>query len=211
MGPVAKRARKRRRLDPKARREEILAAALRAFVRGGYHGTHVADVIAEARVARGTFYLYFRSKHEVFGALVDRMFSVFLDALPEDRDLTVRSVSDAEALLRRSYGAVFDAFRRHRELGRLLFEEAVGADKGFAERLAKHFTEWHRRVRETLQALVEGRVARRDLDVDTTADLVLGMVERVARRHVFARKTPDVERLVEAITAFELRGVRPPR
>jgi AcrR family transcriptional regulator len=208
-GRTPRRSRKRRRLAPAARREEILTAALRAFVRGGYHGTQVSDVIAEAGVARGTFYLYFDSKHAVFTALVDRMLEVFLVALPEEDRLGVRTAAQAEALLRRSYGTVFEAFEKNRDLGRLLFEEAVGADKGFQEKLARHFATWHRRVGETLAAFVKGGVARRDLDVDVTADLVLGMVERTVRRHVFGRGKPDLPRLVDAIVRFELRGVRP--
>ena len=210
MGPKmrAKPAKKRRRLAPEARREEILEAAVKVFVRGGYHGTHVSHVIQEAGVARGTFYLYFESKHAVFEALVDRMLSIFLDARSETPDPEVRTLVDAEALLRISYRAVFETFRRHRQLCRLLFDEAVGADKGFADRLAKHYLAWHGRIAATLRLFVERGVARKGLDAEVSAELILGAVERATRRYVLPDKAPDLERLIDAIVALELRGTR---
>ncbi|MBZ5713042.1 TetR/AcrR family transcriptional regulator [Nannocystis pusilla] len=56
-----------------ARREQrrglILAAATQVFKEKGYHATSVGDIIDAARIARGTFYLYFTSKREIFAAL----------------------------------------------------------------------------------------------------------------------------------------------
>lgn len=53
------------------RREAILVAAKTVFRDKGYHQASVHDIIDEAQIARGTFYLYFSSKQEVFGQLVD--------------------------------------------------------------------------------------------------------------------------------------------
>ncbi|PCC66638.1 transcriptional regulator, TetR family [Nannocystis exedens] len=39
------------------------------FKEKGYHATSVGDIIDAARIARGTFYLYFTSKREIFAAL----------------------------------------------------------------------------------------------------------------------------------------------
>lgn len=205
------RASARTRLPKEERREQILAAALKVFGQGGYHATHVDHVIREAGVARGTFYLYFQSKHEVFAALVERMLKIFLDARPAMPEPEVLSLADAEQLLRRSYHALFSTFRQHRELCRLLFDEAVGLDKGFADQLAKHFAVWHERVCSTFRLFVERGVARRDLDLEVTSDLVLGMVERLTRRYLFAPRAPDLERLVDGLVAFELHGIHKAR
>jgi AcrR family transcriptional regulator len=52
------------------RREAILQAARAVFRDKGYHQASVHDIIDEARIARGTFYLYFSSKQDLFGELV---------------------------------------------------------------------------------------------------------------------------------------------
>ena len=122
--------------------------------------------------------------------LVDRTLGLFLDARPPipEKD-SLRSAADVEKRLRDVYTRLFETFHRHRALGRLLFEEAVGADKGFAERLDRHFRIWHERVRAAMRILQERALVRRDLDVDVSADLVLGMVERLARRHLFQERS----------------------
>ncbi len=55
------------------RREELLTAAQRVFAEHGYFDTRIADVVAVAEVAHGTFYTYFSSKDDVLRALVGRM------------------------------------------------------------------------------------------------------------------------------------------
>ena len=201
-----KRAHPRKNLTREERREQILQAALKAFTRGGYHGTHVDHIIREAGVARGTFYLHFQSKHAVFSALVDRTLKLILDAWPVGEEPKVKRLEDAEAILRTSYSVVLETFHEHRQLVRLLFEEAVGGEKGFRTKLDQHFQVWHRRVADTFGHFVERGVARDELDVEVTAEMVLGMVERLSRRYLFTSRKPDIPRLVDALVRFELGG-----
>ncbi|MCC7271613.1 MAG: TetR/AcrR family transcriptional regulator [Alphaproteobacteria bacterium] len=58
----------RRRKD--ARPAEIVAAALDAFAERGFAATRLEDVAARAGISKGTLYLYFPSKEELFKAVV---------------------------------------------------------------------------------------------------------------------------------------------
>jgi len=49
--------------------------------RGTLDGIHMAGVAAEAGLAKGTLYLYFRTKEELFLALLERALEHWLDAL----------------------------------------------------------------------------------------------------------------------------------
>src|SRR4051794_10701515 len=53
-----------------ARPAEILAAALDCFAERGFAATRVEDVAARAGVTKGTVYLYFQTKEDLFKALV---------------------------------------------------------------------------------------------------------------------------------------------
>lgn len=53
-----------------ARPQELLAAALDLFVERGYAATRLDDVAARAGVSKGTLYLYFTNKEELFKAVV---------------------------------------------------------------------------------------------------------------------------------------------
>ncbi|WP_342618300.1 TetR/AcrR family transcriptional regulator [Rhodoferax sp. GW822-FHT02A01] len=62
------RAKRERRKD--ARPGELLAAALDLFLEKGYAATRVEEVAQRAGVSKGTLFLYFSSKAELFKAVV---------------------------------------------------------------------------------------------------------------------------------------------
>jgi AcrR family transcriptional regulator len=53
-----------------ARPAELLAAALEVFTEKGYAGARLDDIAARAGVSKGTLYLYFANKEELFQAVV---------------------------------------------------------------------------------------------------------------------------------------------
>jgi TetR/AcrR family transcriptional regulator, transcriptional repressor of aconitase len=54
-----------------ARREQILAAARRCFLRDGFHATSMQDLFAEAGLSAGAVYSYFASKDDVIVAIAE--------------------------------------------------------------------------------------------------------------------------------------------
>jgi AcrR family transcriptional regulator len=54
-----------------ARREQIVEAATRCFLRNGFHQTSMQDVIKEAGLSVGAFYRYFSSKAELIRAIAE--------------------------------------------------------------------------------------------------------------------------------------------
>ncbi len=65
--PAPSSARQRRK---EARPQELLEAALSLFVEKGFAATRSEEVAAKAGVSKGTLYLYFPSKEELFKAVV---------------------------------------------------------------------------------------------------------------------------------------------
>jgi AcrR family transcriptional regulator len=64
-----------------ARPQELLAAALDLFVERGYAATRLDDVAARGGVSKGTLYLYFENKEELFKAVVrENLVSVLAEA-----------------------------------------------------------------------------------------------------------------------------------
>jgi AcrR family transcriptional regulator len=58
------------RVEPAARRQAILDAALVVFAAHGFEAARLDDVAARAGVAKGTLYLYFKDKQALFETLV---------------------------------------------------------------------------------------------------------------------------------------------
>lgn len=55
------------------RREDILDAAVRLFLAGGFEQVTLDDVVAEAHVTKRTIYAYFGDRTEIFLAAVERL------------------------------------------------------------------------------------------------------------------------------------------
>lgn len=57
---------------PEERRSELIDAAERLFLERGYENTTISDIVKEVKVAQGTFYYYFASKHDILDAMIER-------------------------------------------------------------------------------------------------------------------------------------------
>lgn len=64
-----------------ARPGEIIEAALKVFVEKGFHAAKVEDIARVAGVTKGTPYLYFRDKEDIFRAVVQSQSAVLLERL----------------------------------------------------------------------------------------------------------------------------------
>lgn len=73
----------RREEKKQQKREAITAAGLKLFLEQGYERASIEQIAAEAGIARGTFYLYFPTKLELFEALADNWFEPLLTLLAE--------------------------------------------------------------------------------------------------------------------------------
>lgn len=54
------------------RKEEILEAALEEFSRKGYSGTKISDVVKRAGISQGLVYHYYKSKDELYLAVIEK-------------------------------------------------------------------------------------------------------------------------------------------
>lgn len=85
-----------------ARPQELLDAALNHFVERGFAATRLDDVARAAGVSKGTLYLYFASKEELFKAVVRES---VVPLIGEAEEMIEQFEGDSEALFRTIMGA----------------------------------------------------------------------------------------------------------
>ena len=76
--------RNRQQIPREERAGDLLAAATELFLAKGYDGATMADISAAAGVARGNVYWYFKSKDDIFAAMMDRMLGREIRTLDEE-------------------------------------------------------------------------------------------------------------------------------
>ncbi len=94
------------RVAPEERRTTILDAALRCFMRTGYRGTTMDDVVKESGLSKGTIYWHFANKQEIFVTLFDRIVLEFMTGTQIEPGGENRSMSEQLDEIFRSFAQV---------------------------------------------------------------------------------------------------------
>jgi AcrR family transcriptional regulator len=102
--------------------DAILDAARAVFSREGYAESSVEDVAAEAGIGKGTVYLYFKSKEELYVAALARDIRVFADQAREEMESLPGFREKIEAFLR----VRLEYCRAHEDFLRIYLSESGG-------------------------------------------------------------------------------------
>jgi len=153
---------------------EIVAAALESFAERGFAATRLDDIAERAGVTRGTLYLYFPSKEELFKAVVRQS---IVPIIARGEEMVAQSQEPSSALLanvllmmpRAVAGSPVSA------IPKLVISEA----RNFPDLAQFYLKEVIRRGRRLLTAIIARGVERgefRPLDMDHVFYCVVGPV-----------------------------------
>lgn len=185
------------------RRLQILAAARDVFAEKGYVAATVDDIVTRVEVARGTFYLYFDDKLDVFSELVNGFFERIAGAI-QPIDITPGAPAPREQLA--------DNLRRLIRLAiadpamvKIALSTATGVDASLDAELAAFYGALRQYMDETLQTGQRIGLVRAG-DRRLMLAIALGGLKELLLE-VTRAKDPDEDALVEAIMAFLRRGL----
>jgi AcrR family transcriptional regulator len=190
------------------RPQEITNAALEVFAENGYAAARVTDVAERAGVSKGLLYLYFRTKEDLFKAVIRSFVSPRIDALKSEIESTDLSAEEY-------FRGPFLEFARQvpkspaRVLVRLMIAEG-----------AKHpdLTDWYRENvvahgLSALRTLVERGVRNGEFRESALQEFPQMIVAPVAFSVVWtlvfgARPDFDTDRFIESHLALLLDAIR---
>jgi AcrR family transcriptional regulator len=188
------------------RRKEILNAAMRCYSKKGYHATTMDDITRESGLTKGGIYWHFKSKWEIFIemlrehkkvhlALWDRIdrIGVKRDALIEGGLLFLKEYIDNEWL-----------FNVNKEL-------AIEATRNVEvrEELVSMYDEIKGNIRrQFLKGYEQGLT--RELDLESTAIILVAVVEGILNHYWQSGKTLDYERIWRSFCDSFFKGVLKP-
>jgi len=193
-------------MEKQARRAQVLRHAKRIFARKGYHRTNVADIITRARIARGTFYLYFENKKDLFEELLEQ---VLREIAVRIHRIQMGPEEPAPAdQLRANLRRVVNFVLNERDLTNILMSHALGFDPELDARIQSFYDRVAAQIQRSLDlGIAMGLV--RHCDTRIAAYCILGGVKEIIAQ--ISRETPpDIDVLVEQILWFGLSGVARP-
>lgn len=190
-------------MERQARRAQVLRHAKRIFARKGYHQTNIADIIAQARIARGTFYLYFQNKRELFQELLDQVLRELNTRIQRIRmDPLEPSPADQ---LRNNLRRVLSFVLSERELTDILLNHSMGFDSGLDAQVREFYDRIAQKIQRSLDLGIQMSLVR-PCDTRSMAYCILGGIKELVGQ--LSQQPPrDIESVVEELLNFGLRGV----
>jgi TetR/AcrR family transcriptional regulator, fatty acid metabolism regulator protein len=168
------------------RRQLILEAAVRVFARKGFHAARVGDIAAEAGVAHGLLYHYFKSKDEVLETVFRETWRAMIDTISG-----VEAGGDpAREQLRKVSAIVLRTWKRDPDLVRVLVREVTRSPH-----LQDEVEEIHQAFAALQRIIERGQEAgelRSDLDSRLASIVFYGALEEILTAWVLGQ-LPDGE------------------
>ncbi|HPQ80371.1 MAG TPA: TetR/AcrR family transcriptional regulator [bacterium] len=191
-------------MKPEERKNAISEAAAACFADRGYHATQVSDIIAKAGVARGTFYLYFKSKHDIFDTILDEFISTLQDQI---RIVDLSSETSPAKQVRGNVQRVIDLMFSRPEIGRILFNEAVGLDPEIDDRLKDFYGSILGMIERSISKGMGLGIVRR-VDPRVAACIILGgFREILVQVAIFKTSSVDRKIIVDSLIDVLLGGL----
>ncbi len=188
-------------------KKQLLNAAIDLFEAVGFQKTRISDIVARAGVAQGTFYLYYRSKEEIFLDVIKEFTTLFASFLEDASDLFAGDSFDE---VRRNVldfnHRLIELYTANGKTARILFREGASQGGPFKSVFHGIYTQFIEIVRNRLeQNRATGHVTFED--AETEASFLIGLFDRSLFYFMDVKKHVDVEALSRRMTDFIMGGL----
>ncbi len=201
-----RKSRSEKRAD---RRVAIKQAAIDVFSEKGYHAAKVSQIVKRVGVAQGTFYLYYESKHQIFGELLNDFLTLVVETVAnwEPAELDSREVLREE--LTNVGVQLTNVILENQGLATIFFKEALAVAPEFNQ-LIEEFYETLGAMLTNFNGILCERGVIKPMNFQLLAYMTIGMVERVIAEYivtgVLAEGGVEPEEVVEHLVMHFLAG-----
>ncbi len=189
------------RMPRKARRAQLLDAALEVFVAHGYHAAAMDDIADRAGVSKPVLYQHFPSKLELYLALLDETCDTVIDAVrgalessPDNNKLRVQATMDVFYAYVANAGGAF----------RLVFESDLVNEPAVRERVERVTTE----SAESIAAVIHDDTGLPAEESQLIAVSLVGMAQVSARYWLGKEGRIKQDDAAALVSGLAWRGIR---
>ncbi|WP_457635289.1 TetR/AcrR family transcriptional regulator [Persephonella sp.] len=110
-------------------RDKLIISAIKVFSEKGFYNTKVSDIVQEAGVAQGTFYIYFKSKEEIFLRIVQLIVSNMVNIIDKYYDLEDKPSRTIKLFAR----DIFKIMYEYKEIAYIFFFQVICVGSQFQD------------------------------------------------------------------------------
>jgi AcrR family transcriptional regulator len=183
------------------RREEIIQAGIEIFAAKGYYNTHIAEIVESVGIAKGTFYLYFNSKKDLFISLIKRYEDIFLELF--DIDILVAETEDLKSFFNKLLKKIFSLYKENENLSIIILREAVAVNEKFREEFKEMDARRFKRINNLYQFLLDNNYLNQEIDYDYFVCVFVGIMESIVmRRLLLSEQEFNVEEAADKASLY---------
>jgi AcrR family transcriptional regulator len=190
------------------RRKQLLSAATRVFARKGYWSASIADIIQAAGVARGTFYLYFRSKRDVFLAIADNY-------REEQKRFTRQSGAgqapltpdNSRARIRADFLSWIEFYHQNLDAANIVLRDATRIDPSAARKREELRQAFRSNLAKNVARLQEAGIYHRKVNPELAAHFLVGMFDEIAATCLQGTRKDDLPQIADQYVEFAFHGL----
>ena len=202
----------RREREKLNRRNEILQAARKVFAEKGYDVATVDDVASAAELSKGTIYLYFKSKADLFLSTLEmgmeQVISIILDAISDNSDDPIAGIRD---IIYRQFlfcEENIDMFRLvTSENVHMEINSEIGRNSEFKKRIMKSFSQNMIALADYIQQGIDMGIFKKVNSKDA-AFVLLSTIQGFAFNWIMDPEEVILSKKAEIISTIFLDGLR---
>jgi AcrR family transcriptional regulator len=189
------------------RRQSIIEAGARLFAELGFAGCEMERVATELRIAKGTLYLYFPGKQDLFFACVD----LGMQQMQAAVRIAAETTTDPFEMISRAIRAYLAFFDENPHYVELLIQERAN----FKHRKRPTYFE-HRDAnrgpwRQLYADLIAAGQLRDDIPIERMLDTIGNLMYGTMFTNLFIGRSVSLDEQFNAILEIALRGITRPR
>ncbi len=188
-----------------ATREKLLSSASKEFARHGYVKANVDAISTNAGFGKGTVYNYYKSKLDLFVAVVEKNSNELVDEINEN----IKDIRDPVEKLKKSIETDFQTFQKNSDLWITIIKEAYTADREKREDFYNASLPVFNIYYQLIEEGIKTGCYKKDTDTFVTVNMILGIIESLATMNNLINESRiPPEELVKRIFDTILYGIK---
>lgn len=174
-------------------KERIIDAAFNLFLKNGYKGVSLKDIINESELSRGAIYHHFDSKYAIYLAAIEKYFCIISESL----DLKGNNLAIKERLRRKykQFLHIFEIIENIEPKGLAypirtyyIFQLESEKDALILERIEKTRNHFQNEVTEIIQTAIDNDEITTQLSISVIVQQLMSMMQGIALHHSTIKK-----------------------
>uniref|UniRef100_A0A7U3YGM2 Transcriptional regulator, TetR family n=3 Tax=Anoxybacillaceae TaxID=3120669 RepID=A0A7U3YGM2_GEOS0 len=179
-------------------KRKLLQTAEELFAKKGFQSTKISEIVANAGLTQAAFYLYFKSKEDIFQQLLQDFDQQLMELSDVGKKVVELSPTDVKSYVTDMFVKLFTLLGKNPNLTRIALQHATESDrirKKIVEQIANNMSNNQRLG-----------IVKKEIDTWMAAESIVAITERLIHRYLLTGEKTEKE-LGEQVAQMFLGGI----